>query len=263
MIYRQALNGLPLDDLFIFDVHGHYGKDTAMLQNDAFDGIVSTMDSVGVNAICLSANLAFESDNRLGNQLTLEAARKHPGRIYGYAVPTPWYDDLTDPEELILKNPEFLGIKIHSSIQKSSIQAPGYTCAYEIAHKHQLPLLFHAWGADQVKQITTLAGTYRDAQIILGHSGFTDYNTKLAAIEAIRRYDNVFVDTAISSTYEGALEWIVNQVGANRVLYGSDLPFFDCRHTLGKIALSRLSEADKLKILSKNALQIFRIPQIP
>ena len=259
MISEKVLNGLPLDDIYIFDVHGHYGGQSYMLQNDAYDGIVSTLDQLGVNAICVSANVAFESDNTFGNNQTLEATNKHPGRIFGYAVPTPWYES-PGFEDFIINNPSILGIKIHASLQKSHINSPGYIHAYEIADKYKLPVLFHAWGADQVKQAADVADRYKDTVIILGHAGFTSYEAKLAAIDAIKKYDNIFIDTAISSAYEGALEWIVHQVGADRVLYGSDLPFFDCRHTLGKIALSKLSETDKLKILSENSMKIFCLP---
>ena len=71
--------------------------------------------------------------------------------------------------------------------------------------------------------------------------------------------NSVFIDTTISSTYEGAIEWIVSKVGADRVLYGSDIPFFDCRQTFGKLALSKLSETDKIKIYGENAKKIFGI----
>lgn len=259
MISEKILNELPFDDIFIFDAHGHYGKHSSMLQNDSFDGIVSTMDRMGVNAICVSSNMALESDNHLGNQLTIDATKRHPGRIFGYAVPTPWYEDPSF-EELIIQNPGILGIKIHAAFQKSSIDNPGYTQAYEIANKRKLPILFHAWNVDFVMLAANVASTYKDATIILGHSGFTDYRAKLAAIEAIKKNDNVLVDTAISATYDGSIEWIVSKVGSDRVLYGSDLPYFDCRHTLGKIALSKLSESDKLKILGENAKRIFRLP---
>lgn len=259
MISEKVLNGLPLDDIYIFDAHGHYGTISYMRQNDCYDGIVSTLDQLGVNAICVSTEVAFETDNTFGNNQTLEATKKHPGRIYGYAVPTPWYDS-SDFEGFIQNNPSILGIKIHASLQKSNVNDPGYIHAYEIADKYKLPVLFHAWSTENVIRVADIADKYKDAPMILSHVGFLNYDTKLKVIDAMKKHDNIFIDTAISSSYEGALEWIVHQVGADRVLYGSDIPFFDCRHNLGKIALSKLSEMDKLKILSENSMKIFRLP---
>ena len=120
-------------------------------------------------------------------------------------------------------------------------------------------MLFHAWEAGEVKQAVEIAANYKNAKIILGHSGHTALGAKLAAIDGIRKYENIFVDTAISSTYEGAIEWIVSKVGADRVLYGSDMPYFDCRQTFGKLGLSKLSESDKIKIYGENARRLFGI----
>ena len=53
------------------------------------------------------------------------------------------------------------------------------------------------------------AARYKNAKIILEHSAMTSLDVKLEAIDGIKKYKNIFVDTAISSTYEGAIEWIV------------------------------------------------------
>ena len=107
-------------------------------------------------------------------------------------------------------------------------------------------------------KIEEIAKKYKNAPIIIGHSGFTSYESKRIAIEACRTTENVFVDTAISSTYDGAIEWIVGQVGADKVLFGTDLPFYECSHNVGKIALSKISDKDKLKIFGENAKKILK-----
>jgi predicted TIM-barrel fold metal-dependent hydrolase len=66
----------------------------------------------------------------------------------------------------------------------------------------------------------------------------------------------VFADTTVSVAYDGAVEYAVSVLGADRLLYGSDLPFYDCRHVVGKVATARLPDADKEKILGGNARRI-------
>ena len=68
-----------------------------------------------------------------------------------------------------------------------------------------------------------------------------------------KKYDNIYVDTAISYSFEGAIEYMVSKVGAEKILYGSDMAFFDCRQTIGKIGLAKISESDKVKIFGENA----------
>ena len=256
MIAEKILAGMPLDDVFVFDVHGHCGKNagTYMTGTEA-EEIIATMDKLGVNGICLSSCEAIDSDFETGNEAVKKMTEAYPGRIYGYVLPTPYYE--YDLSKYFYPGSGILGIKIHAMHQHTEIKSKKYAPAYELADKLGLPVLFHAWEYSEAKQAVEVAAKYKNAKIILGHSAMTSLGAKLAAIDGIKKYENVFVDTAISSTYEGAIEWIVSRVGAERVLYGSDIPYFDCRQTFGKLALSRLSERDKIKIYGENAGKIF------
>lgn len=213
------------------------------------------MDRVGINAACISSVRAFESDIKAGNKNVMKAATDHPGRFYGYMVPTPYYEyNMTD---YFFEGSGMVGVKIHACNQHTQISNPAYLPAMEFADKNSLPVLFHSWEACEVKQACDLAKQYKNAKIILGHAGFTGFDAKQIAIEACKTLENVYLDTAISSTYDGSIEWIVSKVGADRVLYGSDMAFFDCRQGFGKLALAKLSDSDKIKIFGANAKKIF------
>ena len=152
-----------------------------------------------------------------------------------------------------------VGIKIHGVMNKTTICDERYRPYLEYADKNGLPVLFHAWEPDEVAQVAQVAKDYKNCPLIVGHGGLTSYAAKVQAINAVRKYDNVYVDTCISSTYDGAIEWIVSQVGVERVLFGTDLGFFDCRQNYGKLALSKLSVEDKLKIFGENARKLFSL----
>lgn len=256
MIADTVLEGLKSDGIFIFDVHAHIdtSRGSAMPNNDP-ESIVKTFDCLGVTAGCVSSVLAFEAHPSLGNENVIKAAEKFNGRIYGYASPTPYYD--YDISRYFYEGSGMIGVKVHGAEQGTSLNNSAYTSAYEFADKHSLPVLFHAWYEKEVKEGYEVAKKYKNAKFIFGHSAFTDYSAKLAVIEACKKCDNVFLDTAISSTYDGAIEWIVSIVGSDKLLYGSDIAFFDCRQTFGKLALSKLSENDKIKIFGENAKKLF------
>ncbi len=61
----------------------------------------------------------------------------------------------------------------------------------------------------------------------------------------------LYVDTASMGTK--ALELAVELYGADRILFGTDDPVFDDRRGIEAVEASRLSTADKTKILSQNA----------
>lgn len=259
MIRQYALEGLPFRDIFIFDVHAHLGSFAPMqIGNGDAAGIVKTMDQMGVATTCLSSLPAIKSDCTLGNQLVKEATLQFPGRIYGYLTATP-YDETYPFEDYFKGDSPLFGIKIHAAMNDTAINNPAYLPYLEFANERNLPVLFHAWEPTEVSQIAALAENFRNCPLIIAHCGFTGYQAKLEAIKTVAKYEHVFLDTAHSSTYDGALEWIVSKVGADRILFGSDVPFFDIRHTLGKLALSHLSEEEKLKIVGLNAKHLFHL----
>lgn len=259
MIREYALEGLPLNDIYIFDVHGHLGSARNMqIPAPTASSLIRTMDQLGVNAICVSSIPSLSTDCRYGNDQIQAATQQHPKRIYGYVSATP-YDPGFQFQNYFTDKTGMLGIKIHAMMNQTSINDPGYLPYLEFANLYRLPVLFHAWTLEEVTQASKLAEQFNNCPLILAHAGLTAYAAKTAAIEAVKKYENIFLDTAISSTYDGAIEWIVSKVGASRVLYGSDCMFFDCRHTLGKMALSHLSDYEKELIFGLNAKNLFDV----
>lgn len=252
--------GRPFEDVYIFDAHGHVGGDIRLqLGSNTPGDMVKKLDRLGVNAVCVSPILAFASDWVRGNELALEATKAYPGRIYAYATPSPFYEDCDIGRYLVPGN-GILGIKVHGEYQAGTpLHDHRFDPTYEIASQKKLPVLFHAWTAGQVAQGLDVASRYPDANFLFAHVGFTDADAKAGVIAGAKKYDNVYIDTAISSSYDGTIEYLVNQVGDERVIYGSDCSFFDCCHTLGKLALSRLSDDQKEKILGQNAKKLFDI----
>ena len=134
---------------------------------------------------------------------------------------------------------------------------PRYFPAYDLAAEKNIPVLFHAWMAEEIRSAKALAERYPSVPMILGHSGFVDPAAREIAIDACRKQDNLFCDTCISYTYDGALEDLVSRIGADRVLYGSDINFYDNAFGLGRLALSKLTDDEKERILGRNAKTLF------
>ncbi len=71
-----------------------------------------------------------------------------------------------------------------------------------------------------------------------------------------RRYPNVSVDTSqVSMKF---IELAVKELGADKIIFGSDGPEQDSRVELYKIRLLKLPPADEAKILSGNILRLLR-----
>jgi hypothetical protein len=54
-----------------------------------------------------------------------------------------------------------------------------------------------------------------------------------------------------------AIEKLVEGIGSERVLYGTDLPWFDPMYPTGCVAHAAIGEEDKRNILYRNAMRLF------
>ncbi len=259
MIGENVLQGLPFpDDLFIFDIHAHVHQtsDFQMTHTSPAE-VAATMDKLGIDGGCVSSILSIHCDCPLGNELVKQAVQEHKDKLYGYLTVSP-HDHDVDLDEWFAE-PKFRGMKVHAAFHRSAINDPRYDFFYEYADARGLPILFHAWEAVDSVRIAQVAARFPHTKLIIGHGAMRTWEVKQEVIKAVRRYDNVFADTTVSVAYDGAIEWAVNEIGADRLCYGSDIPFYDCRHVVGKVATAKLTDEQKRKILGGNAKQILKL----
>jgi predicted TIM-barrel fold metal-dependent hydrolase len=264
-ILTRARQGLPLTDLII-DAHGHLGAwmQFYIPRTDAAS-IVAVMDRCGINAIAISGMLSIGPDYRAGNQAVAEAAEAFPGRFIGYVTINPNYppDEVEHELEFWLTNhPWMRGIKLHPAYHEYPINGENYRVAFEAASRHKVPVLSHTWGQGEEKSLcepamfAELAEAYPDVNIILGHAGgqMPGYRQSIAVA---RNHSNIYMDICGSFQAMGMVEFLVNSIGSDRVLFGSDCCFLAQTAELGKVAFARISTRDKQKILGLNAAKLF------
>jgi len=119
-------------------------------------------------------------------------------------------------------------------------------------------VLVHTWDSDPncgPLLFPAIARAYPNARILLGHSGVTwrGYNQ---AIQAAKAADNLFLDLSGSQNHRLILEHCVEQLGAERILFGSDMPFLEAAMTLGRVLASQISDTAKEQILRTNFLRL-------
>jgi predicted TIM-barrel fold metal-dependent hydrolase len=84
--------------------------------------------------------------------------------------------------------------------------------------------------------------------IICGHTG----GTWELGIGAIRGVKNLYSDIAGSDPTAGYVEMAVRELGAERVIYGSDVGGRSFASQLGKVMAARVPQAAKDRILGAN-----------
>lgn len=259
-ILETARAGKPLDGIKIIDSHSHMGDYFAFyIPDPSADGMVRLMDRVGIDTACITPHMAScGSDYREGNDMVMESMKRHPGRFLGYCTINPNYpEEIKEELKRCFDVRGFMGIKLHPFCHGVEIDYPGYIPVFEFADENRIPVLFHTTGKSDIQYIEYLAETYKNAYFLMGHSGFGIRGQEYA-MTAINRHDNIYGDIAISFTYECNVEWMVNSVGSKKILYGSDMPFFDPRPAVGRVALADLTDEQKQDIFYNNLYGIIR-----
>jgi predicted TIM-barrel fold metal-dependent hydrolase len=249
--------GRALTGVLIENCHAHIGSsyNHPTDRSDA-ESLVQGMDRLGIDRACVSSSLALGPDVRTGNNDVLRAIDQFPDRIVGAAVINPRYPDEIDGE--LYRMFECQGvrmIKVHPESHAYPIDGAAYAPAWTFAEKRRIPILTHSWGEgrgyDHPLQAERVARAHPDMPLILGHSAGTPNGIE-ASIDAAKRMPNLFLDTGTSLVFRGAIETMVREVGASRILFGTDGTYLADPPQLGKVIFARISDDDKVAILGQN-----------
>ena len=103
--------------------------------------------------------------------------------------------------------------------------------------------------------LDNVTSSYPEVSILLAHSAGS-FATARYHIDVARDFERVFFEITLTDVPLGVIELLVENVGAARVLFGTDCPMRDPRPQFGWLAYTHLSEADKLAILGGNMRRI-------
>lgn len=241
----------------IIDSHGHLGYYKLFnIPDNSAKGMVESMDRSGIEKVCVSTLVGLEVDYKFGNDMVAEAIKISHGRILGHACINPYEkEDITPELERCFDELGMTAIKLHPDLNDCPANSENYIPVYEFAHERKLVIMNHSWGYPQ--NLRHLSKKYYNIKFIQAHYGSAwDGSTELEFLKVARDLDNVWLDTAGSGCIIGAFEKTVHYVGADKIVFGTDFPFFDPCHQIGNVVLSDICEEDKIKILSSNFLKL-------
>lgn len=249
----------------VVDVHAHLGPYSLFYIPDPdVATMVDVMDRTGTEVTVVAANRAIQQDAHLGNSQALAAVDAHPGRIAAYAVVNPWQDPERELERLA-NDERFVGIKVHPSLHRYPVTGARYDAVWAFAAETGCPVLSHSEhrsAYDAPSLFETVATKYPRAAVILGHAGITPAGVD-EAIEAAVRHESLWLEVCGSQMTGPLIMAMIERVGAERVLFGSDFPFIDQRMSLGRVVCAPLTEGQRQDVLSANARRLFRWRPLP
>ena len=247
-----AREGRALRDVPVFDAHAHVGRQ-ANVAYPPLERQVEEMDRLGVDMAAVSSMLALSGEFRRGNDQVADAIRRFGGRFIGYCHVSANYPELILPElERCFAVEGFRGVKVYQV--GCPFDDPAFDPVWAFAKERGAPVLAHTWGGD-LTGLDVAAERNPDVSFLVAHagSGFA-YKAYLAAAQ---RVANIYLDLTYSREHTNMIEHIVEQLGPDRIVWGSDAPCFSMSHQLSKILFARIPEDAKRKIIHDTAARLF------
>ncbi len=196
-----------------------------------------------------------------GNEEVLQALKDQPGLRF-WVVLDPRHPESFVQSDLLLGNPQCVGIKVHPEMHKYPIVEYG-RAIFEFAAKHQAVVQSHSGQELSLPlDFVPFADAFPEAKLILSHLGFgwdQDLSHQVRAIQK-SRHGNINTDTSSSrSLTPNLIEWAVKEVGADKILYGTDSPLYYAPMMRVRIDSADLKDAEKSLILRENAQRLLRL----
>lgn len=259
--HDRALRGEPLG-IPIIDAHAHLmpsSTPAAFFPHADLAGMVTAMDRYGIARAFVSITGAGD-----GNEEVARACTEYPDRFFGYHMVNPRYPDTMRAElDQSFSHAGFLGIgEVHPTTYHHDypVTGPNYEPAWEFAEARCLPVLIHAGPTSESARcrpadLGVVAAAHPNMNVLIGHcGGYDSWEMLEEAIETARTHDNVFLEICAMGRFYGVLEYLVQRVGAEKVIYGSDGPFHDWSAEIAHVAFAQVSDDVKERVFFRNVL---------
>jgi uncharacterized protein len=254
----------------IIDVHVHCGFMFFPIKASVSEDLIKAMDEFNIDVGIVSPIEGIFYASMDCNQKMYDSIKKFPDRLKGYIVVNPNYPmEAMEQLEKFSKIPQFIGVKVHPSWYNRPVDGPEFEPVFNKCEELDLPVLVHSYvigdQEDQVSCPERIANVARrhGNPIIVAHMGGNSGRT----CKVIKNIDNMYMD--ISSGRErasqlyvwelGRIDDAVKEIGADKILFGSDMPLLDPSICFGMMEDSNLSGEDREKIMWKNANRIFKL----
>lgn len=262
-IMAEARSGKPLSvpliDLHMHILHEglHGGGGSYRMSRGGPSGVFGLLDRLGCQGGgFMSWNGVVGADSAAGNRCTTAALDAAPGGYWGLATFDPSHysqEELARMIPAVYSDRRFIGMKPYH-VYGVEYHDPAYDLWWRYGNERNFYALIHRTRSDFL-EVEKLAEKFPNVRWVVAHVGGS-YEWADMAIEAMAKFPNIYAELTFTPVPLGIVDYLAERAGAERIVYGSDLPMRDPRQQLGWVLFSRLSEEAKRKILGGNAFQI-------
>jgi predicted TIM-barrel fold metal-dependent hydrolase len=250
----------------IIDCHVNVGKYIYidLPENDTWDTfetahlLLGNCDRFKIEAALVCNFESIFYNPSIGNAALSTIQQQTSGRLIGLATVHPLLKSA--PSDLLhaIDVLKLHGLKLHPSYQRFTPTDSRVQPLFELCGAHNAPVMFHC-GTTQAschpEILAKVAQQHPKCTFIFAHMGGT--NVHLTA-EAIRKLDNVYLETSVSRPVFDPIRSVANRIGIGRLLFGSDFPCGSIQLELFRIFDAGFTDEELRLVLRDNFLSLFK-----
>jgi len=267
---RQKKSGQPDKDFEIFDCHLHCPPEAGekwqwYKVTHTFDDFVAYLDKTGVGMGIINSQRSYDPSPEefiAGNREVARFVEKYKGRFIGACVVNPLFIEESLRElETCRKELGFIWAgELCNYMIPFDYRIKEFDLLVEQVQKLNMVLALHTEG----EEIHYIADRFPDATIAFAHFGDDrEWETIFKRIDTVAKNPNFYLDTSgYGHDRVGILEYAVEKIGPDRILFGSDFSINDPGTVIARIRNAFITEEQKRKILSTNLISLINVKNV-
>jgi predicted TIM-barrel fold metal-dependent hydrolase len=243
----------------VWDLHCHLTGMPGRTPDELMAALIARADRMGIERLVVFMGYPTVADPspdelRRQNDQVLQALSHWHDRAFGFAYVSPKQVEASVREiDRCVRDGPMVGIKLWIARRCDD---PAIDPIITRARALQAAIYQHTWikaggnepGESSPEDLVALAARHPSTPLICGHSGG---NWELG-IRTVRASPSISIDLAGSDPTAGFVEMAARELGARRVIYGSDVGGRSFASQLAKVRSAAISEGDRRAILGGN-----------
>jgi predicted TIM-barrel fold metal-dependent hydrolase len=249
----------------IWDAHTHLSGVPGATPEARMAALLAAADRLGISRLCVFMGMTWHYDPtpellRQANDEVLRAVRAFPDRVFGFVYLNPKHRQASlDELNRCVRDGPMVGVKLWVALRCDDARLdPLVARATEL----QAPILQHCWlkitgnlpGESTPMDLAALAKRHPRASFICSHTG----GEWARGIRAIRPHPHILAEICGGDPTAGITEMAVRELGAERVLFGSDAGGRSFASQLAKVLGAEIPAAARQLILAGNLQRLLR-----
>lgn len=242
----------------VIDMHAHLWESEAEKCKADIVNVCSQFNVSKVMVSSLGGYYPDEAEIHRLNKLTYDFMKEEPGTIEGYCYLNPRHSNSLYTLKRCIEDYGMCGVKLWVA---TFCDDPLVNPIVEQCIEYKIPILIHAFhkAVDQLRyeslgeNVARLAKRYPESKLIMAHLGANG----LRELRPIKNLRNVWTDFSGSICRCDGLVYAKKMVGADRLLFGSDMPGISFLVSYGQLLEADFTKEERENIFGLNALKLF------